>query len=156
MMPYERFEAWRWALELALEIYRVTDQWPKEERFGLTIQLRRAALSAPTNIAEGAAKRGNREFRRFLDIALGSLSEVSYLLRFSRDRGLLTPEAWLMMESLRGRTGRVTWRLYLAVSHAASPLSVHQPSPGSARPPVRPSAEQHHPGGHVSFRPPST
>jgi four helix bundle protein len=119
MMPYEKFEAWQVAHRLALEIYRVTDHWPKEERFGLTIQLRRAALSAPTNIAEGAAKRGNREFRRFLDIALGSLSEVAYLLRFSRDRGLLAPDSWLELETLRNRTGQLTWRLYQAISCTA-------------------------------------
>ena len=119
MMPYEKFEAWQVAHQLALEIYRITDDWPNEERFGLTIQLRRAALSAPTNIAEGAAKRGNREFRRFLDIALGSLSEVSYLLRFSRDRELLTPESWLEIETLRNRSGQLTWRLYRSISGAA-------------------------------------
>jgi four helix bundle protein len=129
MMSYEKFEAWQMAHELALEIYRVTDRWPKEERFGLTSQLRRASLSAPTNIAEGAAKRGNREFRRFLDIALGSLSEVSYPLRLSRDRGLLTPDSWLAVEALRARAGRVT---------------------------RRPSADPHHPGGQLIFRPPST
>jgi four helix bundle protein len=116
MMPYERFEAWQVAHELALEIYRATDGWPREERYGLTFQLRRAALSAPTNIAEGAAKRGNKEFRRFLDIALGSLSEVSYLLRFSRDRDLLAPESWLELESLRNRAGQLTWRLYRSIS----------------------------------------
>jgi four helix bundle protein len=127
MMPYERFEAWQVAHQLALEIYGVTDHWPKEERFGLTIQLRRAALSAPTNIAEGAAKRGNREFRRFLDIALGSLSEVSYLLRFSRDRGLLTPESWLAIEAIRSRAGRLTWRLYSAVSRATGQSPVIAP-----------------------------
>ena len=125
MMPYERFEAWQVAHRLALEIYRITDGWPKEERFGLTIQLRRAALSAPTNIAEGAAKRGNREFRRFLDIALGSLSEVSYLLRFSRDRELLTPESWLELETLRNRSGQLTWRRYRSLSH---PTRVIPPS----------------------------
>jgi four helix bundle protein len=122
MMPYEKFEAWQVAHQLALEIYRVTDHWPKEERFGLTIQLRRAALSAPTNIAEGAAKRGNREFRRFLDIALGSLSEVSYLLRFSRDRELLTTECWLELETLRNRAGQLTWRLYRSISRAAQEI----------------------------------
>jgi four helix bundle protein len=116
MMPYERFQAWRAAHELALDIFRLTDRWPKEERFGLTIQLRRAALSAPTNIAEGAAKRGRREFRRFLDIALGSLAEVSYLLRFSRDYGLLSPEAWIEIENLRSQAGRLTWSLYSAVT----------------------------------------
>jgi four helix bundle protein len=113
---YERFQAWQAAHELALEIYRQTDRWPRAERFGLTIQLRRAALSVPANIAEGAAKRGTREFRRFLDIALGSLAEVSYLLRFSRDYGLLGQDSWATLETLRARTGRLTWSLYSAVS----------------------------------------
>jgi four helix bundle protein len=121
MMPYERFESWQVSHLLALELYRVTDGWPKEERFGLTIQLRRAALSAPTNIAEGSAKRGNREFRRFLDIALGSLSEVSYLLRVSRDRGLLSPDSWLELETLRNRAGQLTWRLYQSINRATQP-----------------------------------
>ena len=72
-------------------IYSSTEGWPKRELYGLTAQTRRAALSVPTNIAEGAAKRGPRELRRYLDIALGSLSELSYLLFFSKERGLLDP-----------------------------------------------------------------
>jgi four helix bundle protein len=119
MIRYERFRAWHAAHELALQIYRMTDCWPGQERFGLTIQLRRAALSAPTNIAEGAAKRGPREFRRFLDTALGSLSEVSYLLRFSRDYGILSQEDWSAVEGLRNEVGRLTWRLYSVVSQQA-------------------------------------
>jgi four helix bundle protein len=119
MMPYEKFEAWQLAHQLALRIYEATDSWPSEERFGLTIQLRRAALSVPTNISEDAAKRGTREFRRFLDIALGSLSEVSYLLRFSQDRGLLMPAAWLELETLRNRVGQLTWQLYRSISRQA-------------------------------------
>jgi len=78
----------------------------------LTIQVRRAALSVPTNIAEGAAKRGCREFRRFLDIALGSLSELTYPLRFSRDLGLLTTESWAELEAVRDEAGKLTWQLY--------------------------------------------
>src|SRR4051794_15022488 len=89
MPPYERLEAWKMAHNLALHVYEITDHWPVQERYVLTAQLRRAVLSVPANIAEGSAKRGPREFRRYLDISLGSLSEVSYLLRFSRDRGLL-------------------------------------------------------------------
>jgi four helix bundle protein len=112
MAPYERFDAWQMAHRMALLTYKITDAWPVEERFGLTIQIRRAALSVATNIAEGAAKRGPREFRRFLDIALGSLSELTYLLRFSRDRGLLTPELWLELEDLRDQAGKLTWKLY--------------------------------------------
>ena len=118
MIAYERFDAWRAAHQLALELYRATDGWPRHERWGLTIQLRRAALSVPTNIAEGAAKRGAREFRRFLDIARGSLAELSYLLRFSRDYGLLTEASWLTLETQRDQTGRLTWGLYHAVSNA--------------------------------------
>jgi four helix bundle protein len=126
-MPYERFQAWNAAHRVALEIYRETDRWPKEERFGLTIQLRRVALSAPANIAEGASKRGTREFRRFLDIALGSLAEVSYLLRFSRDYGLLNDQSWLDLEAIRSEAGRLTWSLYYAVSRrcAESPEPRH-------------------------------
>lgn len=81
MVPYERFDAWKISHQLALEVYEITERWPANERYGLTSQIRRAAISAPTNIAEGSAKRGPRELRRYLDIALGSLSEVSYLLR---------------------------------------------------------------------------
>jgi len=58
------------------------------------------------------------EFRRFLDIALGSLAELSYLLRFSRDYGLLTEELWLTLEKKRDRAGRLTWGLYHVVSKA--------------------------------------
>jgi four helix bundle protein len=66
MKPYERLKAWRQAHRLALAVYDVTDAFPKVEVFELTSQIRRAALSVPTNIAEGSAKRGRREFRRFL------------------------------------------------------------------------------------------
>ncbi len=79
--------------------------------YGLTSQVRKAALSVPTNIAEGAAKRGAREFARYLDIAIGSLSEVSYLIRFSLDRGILTEGRWATLEELRAETGRLTFGL---------------------------------------------
>lgn len=112
MVPYERFTAWNIAHRLALEVYTETECWPVRERYALAAQVRRAALSAPTNIAEGSAKSGRREFRRYLDIALGSLSEVSYLLRFSRDRGILEQERFLQLDALRNRAGQLTWRLY--------------------------------------------
>ncbi|MGH7703022.1 MAG: four helix bundle protein [Gemmatimonadales bacterium] len=117
-MPYERFDAWKRSHELALAIYAATRNWPRAELYGLTSQIRRAALSAPTNIAEGSAKRGRAEFRRFLDIALGSLSEVAYLLRFARDAGLLPAPAWVALQVQRDRTAMLVWRL--ARSMAAS------------------------------------
>ena len=110
MVPYERFDAWNMAHRLALQVYEVTDRWPVQEKYGLTAQIRRAALSAPNNIAEGSAKRGPRELRRYLDIALGSLSEVSYLLRFSRDRGILAEADFKTLDDLRDQAGKLTWR----------------------------------------------
>jgi four helix bundle protein len=118
MMPYERLEAWRVSHELALEIYRQSETWPRNEVFGLTSQTRRAALSVPSNLAEGAAKLGPREFRRYLDICLGSLSELSYLLLFSRDRGLVSEEGWKALDEQRNRAGQLVWRLYRAVQRS--------------------------------------
>lgn len=112
MMPYEKYDAWKASHRLALEVYRVTEQWPRTEFYGLTAQLRRAALSVPTNIAEGAAKLGPREFRRYLDISLGSLSELSYLLLFGRDRELLETAEWQRLDALRNQAGKLLWGLY--------------------------------------------
>ena len=80
MAPFERFTAWQHSHRLVVEVYRATGRWPVSERFGLAGQVRRAAVSIPTNIAEGSAKRGSREFRRYLDIALGSLAGGAALL----------------------------------------------------------------------------
>jgi len=112
MMPYERLTAWQSAHELALAIYRATDDFPAPERYGLTAQLRRAGFSVAANIAEGAAKRGNGEFRRFLDIAIGSLSEVSYAIVLAKDLGILGAEPAQALEELRTRTSKLTWGLY--------------------------------------------
>jgi four helix bundle protein len=112
MIAHERFEAWKWAHRLALEVYAATDKWPRSEMYGLTSQARRAAISIPTNIAEGAARHGRREFARFLSISLGSLAELSYLLLFSRERGLCDEAEWRTLEALRDQTGRLVYGLY--------------------------------------------
>jgi four helix bundle protein len=83
--------------------------------YGLTSQARRAAISIPTNIAEGAARHGRREFARFLNISLGSLAELSYLLLFSRDRGLCDEGEWRTLEFLRDQTGKLVYGLYRRV-----------------------------------------
>jgi four helix bundle protein len=73
---YRGVIAWQKAMELATEVYRVSRDWPKEEMYGLTNQLRRSAVSIPVNIAEGKGRGGNVEFSRFLAIAYGSLCEL--------------------------------------------------------------------------------
>ena len=69
--------------DLARSVYKITREFPEEELYGLTSQLRRAALSIPLNIIEGFARRGNRDYRQFLHIAYGSLKEAKYLLYFA-------------------------------------------------------------------------
>ena len=115
MMPYERFEAFQACDELVMCVYAITKSYPSDERFGLTSQTRRAAVSSATNIVEGSAKRGSGEFRRYLDITIGSLTEVAYLLRVARRLEYMTDTQWERVEQLRASSSRLTWRLYQAV-----------------------------------------
>jgi four helix bundle protein len=118
MLAHERLHAWRECHELVLAVYDVTNSFPKHELYGLTSQARRAAFSAAVNIVEGAAKRGSAEFRRFIDISIGSLAELAYILRLVRDLKLLSDADWKRLDTLRGRAGFMTWRLYQAVGRA--------------------------------------
>ena len=120
MMPYERLDAWSRSHELVLLVYRVTQSWPKKELYGLTSQTRRSAFSIPVNISEGAAKKGSREFRRFLDISLGSFSELTYCLRLANDLGYIAKADAESIEELRSSVGRLIWRLYQAISRSAN------------------------------------
>jgi len=116
MRPYESLDAWAFCHELALAVYAETRNWPSDERFGLISQARRAAVSAATNIAEGVAKRGHREFRRYLDISLGSLSELSYLIRLAYELKILSAESHARLQSLHAKAGKTTWKLYAAIA----------------------------------------
>ena len=81
-MDHKELDVWKKSMDLVVVIYDITSKFPSDERFGLISQMRRAAVSIPSNIAEGAARRGDKEFIQFLMIALGSLSELEtqYLL----------------------------------------------------------------------------
>jgi four helix bundle protein len=89
MQRFTELKVWQRSHKLALEAYRVTAIFPSAERFGLISQLRRAAASIPTNIAEGSKRESNQEYARFLNIAEGSLAETEYLAMLSRDLGFL-------------------------------------------------------------------
>lgn len=76
MKTHKDLIVWKKSLDFVEEIYRISDVFPNDEKFGLTSQIRRASVSVPSNIAEGAARNSTKEFIRFLYISLGSLSEV--------------------------------------------------------------------------------
>ncbi len=84
-----KLDAWKLSRTLVTNIYKLTREFPKEELFGLTSQIRRSAVSIPSNIAEGAARSGSREFAQFLNIARGSLSELETQLLIATDLGYI-------------------------------------------------------------------
>src|SRR2546421_8590520 len=116
MMPYERLHAWKACDDLTVAVYKATEKFPRHELYGLTSQARRAAHSAAANIAEGSAKRGSREFRRYLDISLGSLSELSYTLLLARDLKILADEEWGRLDQIHQKAGGMTWLLYKSLN----------------------------------------
>lgn len=85
MRDFHNLVIWQRSHELTLKIYQVTTYFPHDELFGLTSQIRRAASSIPTNIAEGCGRASNKDFAHFLQISIGSASEVEYELLLSHD-----------------------------------------------------------------------
>lgn len=85
MKDFRKLIVWEKAHALTLAVYRATNEFPKDEMFGLTSQIRRAAGSIPANIAEGCGRNGDPELRRFMQIAMGSASELEYHLLLAHD-----------------------------------------------------------------------
>jgi four helix bundle protein len=92
-------QVWHKAHALTLEVYRVSNAFPREETFGLTSQVRRASSSIPANIAEGCGRGSDGEFGRFLQIAMGSASELEYHLLLARDLGYLDGETYATLDA---------------------------------------------------------
>ena len=92
MHKYRELRVWQRAMEFTVVIYRESQKWPNEERFGLISQIRRATTSIPLNIAEGAGNSSNKEFARFLQISLRSSYEVMTAIDIARGLGFLTNE----------------------------------------------------------------
>src|SRR5687768_4752670 len=89
---YRDLDVWQRSMRLAKRIYQVTQKFPGHERFGLTNQLRRAAVSVPSNLAEGHARFGPGEFSRFISITMGSVAEIETQVLLSNDLGYITSE----------------------------------------------------------------
>jgi len=98
MKGFRNLHVWTKSHQLTLDIYKATQQFPKEELFGLVSQLRRASTSIPTNIAEGSGRKSEKEFIQFLSIALGSANEVDYLIELSKDLGFISQEIWTQLD----------------------------------------------------------
>lgn len=92
MKDFRQLKVWQKSHQLALELYRVTASFPRHEAYGLTPQIRRAAVSIPSNLAEGCGRHGDAELARFCNIASGSASELEYQILLARDLQLIKPD----------------------------------------------------------------
>ena len=107
MRPHERLDVWNNAIELVTTIYRNTRAFPSDERFGLTSQIRRAAVSIPANIAEGAARNSSKEFRYFLSNAQGSASELETEILIAQRLGYISAETYAAVRAEIDSIGRM-------------------------------------------------
>ena len=113
---FEDLRAWQLAMDLVLNIYRQTQLFPKAELYGLTNQLRRAAVSIPSNIAEGKGHTSDRDFMRFLNHARGSLYELQTQIKIARNLAYLEPENACTLDAEANEVGRVLNGLIRAFS----------------------------------------
>ena len=120
MATYRDLVAWQKAIELVTAVYRVTRTFPREEMYGLTSQLRRAAVSIPSNIAEGQARYSHHEFQHFLRTARGSLAEVETQLVIARNLGYLAEKEMKGPLGSTAELGRILNALITAVQKRAA------------------------------------
>lgn len=92
--PHKRLRAWQLGMDIAVDVYKVTGNFPVEEKFGLTSQMRKCGVSIPSNIAEGAARKSKKEFVNFLYISLGSLSELDTQLELAKRLEIVDNKTW--------------------------------------------------------------
>lgn len=106
MADFRKMVVWQMADDLVVRIYQLTQDFPPDERFGLTSQFRRAIVSVPANIAEGAGRHTLKDFRQFLYTAQGSLSEVEYYIHLSQRLGFMQDEVAQRLEMERQEVGK--------------------------------------------------
>ncbi|HEY6783564.1 MAG TPA: four helix bundle protein [Gemmatimonadales bacterium] len=117
---HHTLKAWQHARRLAVECAKAANHFPDFEQQALADQLRRACYSIPLNIAEGASRKGTRDYRKFLDTAWGSLAETQTALEIARDLGYLEPAAFGRIEALATETSKTLFGLLRKISLAAT------------------------------------
>jgi four helix bundle protein len=116
---FKKLIAWRKAYDFVVTIYKYSRKFPSSELYGLTSQIRRAAVSIAANIAEGSERQHRKEFIQFLSIARGSLAEVDTYLMLGKDLGYLDEGAFLDLEEQRKEVGRLMRGLYKSLTQDA-------------------------------------
>ncbi len=107
MRDFAKLEIWKRSHLLTIKIYQITKQFPKEELFGLTSQIRRSSSSIPTNIAEGCGRNTNPQLKQFLDIASGSYSELLYQLILSKDLNYMSESLYFELYNETIQVGKM-------------------------------------------------
>lgn len=134
--PHKKLNAWQEAVDLTIELYQATDNFPNEYRFDLSSQIRRASLSVASNIAEGAARQTKKDFANFLHIAQASLSELDTQLEIARRLKLLSEKQWQSIDIDMNRLDKLISGLIKHVRSGGrftrptphpSPLTPHHP-----------------------------
>ena len=92
MHNYKELRVWKQAIQLATDVYKITESFPREEKFGLTSQIQRSVVSIPSNIAEGAGRNGGKEFKQFLGYSAGSSCELETQLIISKELNYISEE----------------------------------------------------------------
>jgi len=104
---FRDIKVWQKAHRFVLEVYKISEKFPSSERYGLTAQIRRSAISIPTNIAEGYKRRSDKDFAHFLNMADSSLEETKYHLLLASDLGYLTNSDYSRFSELADEIGRM-------------------------------------------------
>ncbi|MDE0011505.1 MAG: four helix bundle protein [Candidatus Poribacteria bacterium] len=128
MQNFRNLEVWKKSHALTLKVYESTAQFPREEIYGLTSQLRRACASIPTNIAEGSGRESAADFARFLQIAVGSASETEYLILLAHDLKYITANQYTELIGTTIRVRKMLITLLKSVRTSSNPRPItHNP-----------------------------
>jgi four helix bundle protein len=118
--PHKKLDVWKLSMELAGTVYRTTSAFPADEKFGLVAQMRRATVSVPSNLAEGAARTSSNEFRQCLSIARGSLSELDTQLDLCRDLNLIGEPSRQKLDDMMLRVDKMLYALHRSKSRTVA------------------------------------